>query len=51
MFKNAMTEIFGWKWDIVTRGEPDKRKHGQVAAYGWKYADEPGGEEIGGLAA
>jgi phage/plasmid-associated DNA primase len=44
-FKNAMKEIFGWKWEPVRRGEPDKNKHGVVAAYGWKWRGTPVTEE------
>jgi putative DNA primase/helicase len=40
-FKNAMADMFDWKWEPVGRGEPDTRKHGTIAAYGWKYADAP----------
>ena len=38
-FKNAMTDRFQWRWEMVRRGEPNKRKHGLAAAYGWKYRD------------
>jgi putative DNA primase/helicase len=41
VFKKAMTSMFGWKWEKVSRGEPDKTKHGAMAVYGWKRAQAP----------